>query len=70
MTRRSARSMTSSHVDRFHPLGRPPRSELPIEIPAHRALVLRLDVPWGPGGWHALVRMRSRGRGRCHPDAR
>jgi hypothetical protein len=37
-------------VARFHPLGRPPRSEQPIEIPAHRALVFGDAVVETGGG--------------------
>jgi glyoxylase-like metal-dependent hydrolase (beta-lactamase superfamily II) len=37
-------------VARFHPLGHPPRSEQPIEIPAHRALVFGDAVVETGGG--------------------
>ena len=37
-------------VARFHPIGRPPRSEQPIEIPAHRALVFGDAVVETGGG--------------------
>src|SRR5216117_153097 len=35
---------------RFHPIGSPPRSEQPIEIPAHRALVFGDAVVETGGG--------------------
>jgi len=37
-------------VARFHPIGNPPRSEQPIEIPAHRALVFGDAVVETGGG--------------------
>jgi hypothetical protein len=37
-------------VARFHPIGHPPRSEQPIEIPAHRALVFGDAVVETGGG--------------------
>jgi glyoxylase-like metal-dependent hydrolase (beta-lactamase superfamily II) len=37
-------------VARFHPIGSPPRSEQPIEIPAHRALVFGDAVVETGGG--------------------
>jgi hypothetical protein len=37
-------------VARFHPIGSPPRSEQPIEIPAHRALVFGDSVVETGGG--------------------
>ena len=37
-------------VARFHPIGRPPRSEQPIEIPAHRARVFGDAVVETGGG--------------------